>query len=102
MANDPEYMDPYGAQNHPLPPTKQRKPTKWQSYKTMPRSQRVLVCYMNLWGYNHVTEAYWDDGEDWPVTASGASLKGTPFVWRKMPEGPSPSDWIQILEMKRI
>jgi hypothetical protein len=22
MANDPEYMDPYGPQNHPLPPKK--------------------------------------------------------------------------------
>lgn len=60
---------------------------QWKSYKTMPTNERVLVCYMNLWGYNHVTEVYWDECADWPVTANGVVLK-VPFVWTELPEGP--------------
>jgi hypothetical protein len=71
----------------------------WESYKTMPKSERVLVCYMNLWGYNHVTEAYWDKDEMWPMASNGTELK-MPFVWAELPEGPTPSEWVEILEIK--
>ena len=60
----------------------------WEPYTTIPEKERVLVCYLNLWGHNHVTEAYLEEGEKFPTTASGAVLK-SPFMWSKMPEGPT-------------
>jgi hypothetical protein len=72
----------------------------WQSHKTMPKSERVLACYMNLWGYNHVTEAYWDKDDRWPMTANGVELT-IPFLWTELPEGPTPSEWIDVLEIPR-
>jgi len=65
----------------------------WQSHKTMPKNERVLVCYLNIWGYNHVTEAFWYEGEDYPTTWGGIRLI-CPFMWTEMPEGPNPIEWI--------
>jgi hypothetical protein len=62
--------------------------TDWKSHETMPIEERVLVCYLNIWGYKHVTEAYWYADDEWPVTAIGVRLKG-PFMWAEMPEGPT-------------
>jgi len=73
--------------------------TDWQSHKTMPQNERVLVCYMNLWGYNHVTEGYWDAEDKWPRASNGAELK-VPFLWAELPEGPTPSEWVDVLGMR--
>lgn len=69
---------------------------EWKSYKTMPKKERVLVCYMNLWGFNHVTEAYWDEDDDWPVAVNGAVLK-VPFVWTELPEGPKFHEFYEMV-----
>jgi hypothetical protein len=72
---------------------------QWKSYKTIPKNERVLVCYLNLWGYNHVTEAYWDEHESWPVTANRAVLN-VPFLWTELPEGPKfPEFYKVVMEM---
>jgi hypothetical protein len=60
----------------------------WKPYTTMPENERVLVCYLNLWGHNHVTEAYLIGGGKFPITASGIIIK-SPFMWAKMPDGPT-------------
>jgi len=65
---------------------------EWKSFKSFPKRERVLVCYLNLWGYNHVTEAYQDFEDKYPVTANGVSLK-VPFVWTELVDGPSISDF---------
>jgi len=59
----------------------------WKNYKTTPKNRRILVCYINLWGYNHVTEAYWCSNNHWPTTSAGTELK-VPFLWSDVPEGP--------------
>jgi hypothetical protein len=71
----------------------------WRSYKTMPKNERVLVCYLNIYGYNHVTEGYWHEDEEYPTAVSGAMLSG-PFLWAEMPKGPSPDEIVEILKVK--
>ena len=65
---------------------------EWKSFKSFPKGERVLVCYINLWGHNHVTEAYQDFDEDYPVAVNGAVLK-VPFVWTEMIDGPNLCDF---------
>ena len=69
---------------------------EWKSFKSFPKRERVLVCYINLWGYNHVTEAYQDSDEEYPVTVNGAVLK-VPFVWTEMIEGPNLCDFYRTV-----
>jgi hypothetical protein len=46
------------------------------------------VCYLNIYGYNHVTESYWHEDEEYPTAVNGAVLS-VPFLWADMPKGPS-------------
>ena len=53
----------------------------------MPYEERVLICYINLFGYNHVTEGFKEVGG---VAKSCIGVEMvSPFLWAKMPEGPS-------------
>lgn len=66
----------------------------WKPGETMPYEERVLLCYINMYGYNHVTEGYKEAGGI-PTTCIGFEMV-SPFLWAELPEGPPFYEFCEI------